>query len=104
MASQSTVEGQTDPTLEPVLSGQEGNKTPGNLDPRIWPIQDTAERIESIGMVAPIRPSQNVPRPTKPVALPADAQTSAALIFPNFGVHGVLRQAVRISLNTRQEA
>lgn len=33
MTWQSTNEGQPDPTLEPVLSGQEGSETPGNLDP-----------------------------------------------------------------------
>jgi hypothetical protein len=47
--------------------------------PCLWANQDIAERLESIGIVALLRPSQNVPRPTKLAALPADAQTSAAL-------------------------
>jgi hypothetical protein len=33
MTEQSTDEGQPDPTLEPVLEHEEGNETPGNLDP-----------------------------------------------------------------------
>jgi hypothetical protein len=52
MTEQSTNEGQPDPTLEPVLEPEEGNETPGNLDPGLWAIQGIAKRFESIGIVA----------------------------------------------------
>jgi hypothetical protein len=52
MTEQSTNEGQPDPTLEPVLEREEGNKTPGNLEVGHWAIRDSAERFESIGIVA----------------------------------------------------
>jgi hypothetical protein len=57
MTEQSTNEGQQKSILEPVLSGQEGNKTPGNLDPGIWALQDIPARFESIEFVALLRPS-----------------------------------------------
>jgi hypothetical protein len=52
MTRQSTNEGQPDPTLEPVLEHEEGNKTSGNLEVGRWAIRDIAERLESTGIVA----------------------------------------------------
>ena len=63
--------------LEPVLSCQEGNETPGNLDPGLRAIRDIAERLVSIGIVASAIAECTAPHEANRIA--ADAQTSAAL-------------------------
>ena len=77
MAEQSTNEGQQESILEPVLSCQEGNETPGNLDPGLRAIRDIAERLVSIGIVASAIAECTAPHEANRIA--ADAQTSAAL-------------------------
>ncbi len=70
MTEQSTNEGQQESILEPVLSGQEGNKTPGNLAPRPLGVPGRRKSVRVSEFVALHPPSQNVPLSTKLVAWP----------------------------------
>ena len=108
MTEQSTVEGHETPPKEAVLEPQEGNETPGNLEP---------ENGENL-----LRNLENAQSAVAPmVALDGDLEAAmyrapqsrshCPLIpghpfgsIPNFWSTWVLCQAIRISLNTRQEA